>query len=344
MTKIKSFSYSSYQEFLAIREKLRGTGQRDVFRLGASDIGLVLGLNEWRSTIATFYEHCEHIPSRFQQTLDTQRGYIQEAVAYEHYWKYMDPSNPDPEAYLKNYWGDRKTYRTASKSNTIYLNEDHNWVFASPDYEIHENSYKKGRGELEIKCPRGFVANKYEVGVPAEYVAQVQFQLFVGGFDYAELLSLEDATTPNLFFFELMPENKERMLDLTHEYVKSVLAGKKIVYSNMNGLEKEQALAELSPEETNYPKYNEFLKWHHKIENAKEEVDGTEEQLQIVCEYLREKEHEKEIERLECEIREFFSSNVGRINFGKDIGAVGYRQKLSVPKSILKNVEAYEQG
>lgn len=338
-TKIQTFSYSSYSEFLSIREKLKGIGQRDVFRLGASDIGLILGLNEWRSTIAAFYEHCEYVPNRFQPTLDTHRGHVLEAVAYEQYWKYMDPESPDTDTYLKNFYGEKKVFRTARKSNTIYLNPAHDHVFASPDYEFVTDDGLPG--VLEIKCPRGFVAQKYEAGLPAEYVAQVQFQLFVGGFQVAEVLSLEDATVPNLFFFELIKESKERMLETTYEYVQKVLAGKKISYSKMNVSEKEQAMAELAPEETNHPKYSEFLKEWHKPENAKTEADGSEEQLDIVCDYLRAKEWEGTAIMLENQIREWFTGGIGVINFGKHIGRISWRSKISVPKSILKNVEAY---
>jgi hypothetical protein len=340
-TNIQRFSYSSYEEFLKIRHKLSGKGQPDVFRLGASDIGMVLGLNEFRSTIASFYEHCDYVPNRFQPTLDTHRGQIQEPVAYEFYWKYIDPANPDPEAYLANWYGPKKVYRTATKSNTIYLNEAYPHVFCSPDYEIDKNEHKEGNGVLEIKCPRAFVSSKYEAGISAEYVAQVQFQMFVGDFDYAEILSLEDATNPNLFFFDLIKESKERMLQTTREYQERVLAGKRIVYSNLSDQEKEQQLMDLAPDESNDGKYSEFLKFWHRAENHKEDVPGTEEQLDIVCDYLREKEHEAAALKLENQIREFFSGGVGRIDFGKDIGAISYRSKINIPKSILKNVEAY---
>jgi hypothetical protein len=339
MTKIITFPYSSYAEFQAIREKLRGTGQRDVFRLGASDIGLILGLNEWRSTIAAFYEHCEYVPNRFEPTLDTHRGHVLEPIAYEQYWKYMDPENPDPGTYLKNFYGPKKVFRTARKSNTIYLNPEHDHVFASPDYEFVNDDGLAG--VLEIKFPRGFVAQKYEAGIPAEYVAQVQFQLFVGGFSVAEILVMEDATTPNLFFFELIKESKERMLETTHEYVQKVLAGKKISYSNMSDIEKEQAIGELAPEESNHPKYSEFLKEWHKPENAKLEKDGTDEQLDIVCDYLRAKEWEGAAVKLENQIREWFSGGIGVINFGKHIGRISWRSKISIPRTILKNAEAY---
>jgi len=335
MTKVQKYKYKSYEEFQAIRHHLKGTGQPDYFRLGASDIGTVLGLNEFKSTIAFFYECCDWVPSRFEPTLDTHRGHVLEHIAYERYWKYMDPSDPSPDTYLKNFYGPKKIFRRARKSNTIYVSPEYDWLFVSPDYQFTD---KRRRGVLEIKFPRGFNANRYADGVSAEHVAQVQFQMYVGGFQLGELLSMDDATYPKLFTWEPIKEKKDELIEITRQYAINVLKGKQIVYSDMDQFEKEQALAELAPDETNDMKYCEFLKEHHKPENAKAVVEGTEEQLQIVCDYLRLKEYEPQILKKENEIREFFTGGIGQIQF-PGLGKISWQQKLSVPKSILKKYE-----
>ncbi len=102
----------------------------------------------------------------------------------------------------------RKEYETifgveVKTAGFIMRDEDdkyHNWIGISPDGLLPED------GILEIKCPlmrthfEYIEANK----LPSEYRYQVQGQLFVGGFQYADFMSYVEGMKP--FIFRVFPD------------------------------------------------------------------------------------------------------------------------------------------
>jgi predicted phage-related endonuclease len=333
---ISKYPYSGHSEFLQKREELSGKGQKDLFRLGASEIGAVLGLSDWKSPTVFFYEACEFVPKPKIMTLDMHRGIIQEPIIYSEYWRFINPNDPSSDSYLQNYHGERKIYRTATKSDAIYINQDYPWLFASPDYNVDDD-----KGLLDCKSNKKFIADKYESGISQEYVVQGQDQLICTGRSYVDFLCVLDATEPRLFTFERNQDLIDYILSDTKKFVDLVLEGKKIVYSDLSYEEKEIELAIIAPEDEGTLSYHKFLKDKHKPENALLEVDGSQEQLDIVVQFLTMKEQfEKPLLKLDNNIREMFPSGVGTINFGEDVGKISWKEKLNVPKGILKKINA----
>lgn len=344
--KLTRHKYRNYTEFLALRRKLQGVGDKNTFRLGASDVAKVyssgdkIGLDEYTSPTVFFYECCDFYSKPIVPNLDMHRGKVQEQLIYKEYWRYFNPLDPTPDAYLDNYHGDKKVFRKAQKCGYILTNELYPWLFISMDYKIQKSKYSPA-GPLELKSTSWRANQKYEADISPSYVIQNHAQMMVSNSEYGELFDVENATTPKLYSFTRSETIEKNIIESTKDFVDRVLKGKKIVHSNMPALEKEQALAEIAPPDDGSPLYTEFLKERHKPENAKVTITGTDEQLEIAVEYLRlgseiktltQKKDEKE-----NKIREFFrDTNIGTIEF--PVGKINWFEKLSVQPKILENV------
>jgi predicted phage-related endonuclease len=341
MPKLQKFKYRTRPEFLALRKKIQGVGDVNTYRVGASEIGTLMGVNEYKSARILFYEATEYVTVADLKKPETHRGSVQENFIYQNYWRYLNPEDPSDEAYLDNWYGAKKVYRTAKKSNAIYVNEKYPQLFVSPDYEMPKSKYNK-RGVLEIKSPTWRSVEKFESGVPTSYVAQVFMQMLVTGVSYGEIMQLLDSTYNQLFVFSEIPEGiKDAIIEKSLDFQRRVLEGKKIVYNNkLSSIEKEQMLAELAPDDDQPLLFKEFIMERHRPENALATVEGDGEQLQTVISYLLAKEEIKKLTtdntKLENEIREYFKSGIGYIDFGGSAGKISYVDKLNVPARILK--------
>jgi len=340
--------FKNHSDFLALRRKMTGAGQKDVFRLGASDIASVynngeqIGLNEWVSPTRFFYESCEYVKKEPYNSLEMLRGHIQESIIKSEYWVYINPDwdeNEMKNLYLDNYYGEKKVYRKAVKANQIIENKDYPWLFITPDYHISKNELTSS-GPLELKSPSSRTCDKYESGVATQYLIQLQGQMLLWQKEYGELFQVVDATWPGLFKFNKNEKIQEQIVLSTKDFVDRVLKGKKIVYSRRSATYKEQALGELAPPDDGHPLYTKFLKERHRPENTKLSLEGDDNQLENVLKLLKVKEKQERLDRskvkLENKVREYFSPGVGEINF-PGLGSVKWIEKFVVDKKILKN-------
>lgn len=347
---IKKYPYKSHKEFLELRRHLQGRDTNDQYRIGGSNIATIysngdkIGANEYASPTVFFFSECGFHVREDIQSLPMSRGNVQEPVIFENYWKLTDPEHPVPEAWLNNFHGEKIEYRTAKKANAIYVNDKYPWIAVSPDYIFPMSKYNP-RGVLELKSPTSRAIEKWEAGTPVAYVVQTYAQMLVLGLGYGELFQVVDATEPQLFQFHENKGIEKNIIDSSKDFVERVLAGKKIVYGIGTELQKEQALAKLAPVDDGSPFYTQFLKERHKPENAKATVPGTGEQLELVLKYLRQKAKigvaDRSLLRKENIIRGWFSGGIGSIDFG-DLGKIGWVDKLSVNKNILKKYNLNE--
>lgn len=339
-TKIQKFKYNSYKEFLVIRELLSGKGTPRTWRCGASSVAAILNQSQYKDSFQFFYEACDYWSAPHMLRPETHRGQVQETMIYNEYWKYINPDDPSFESYVNNWHGEKKVYRKAVNEKHIYFNPKYPFSYASPDFSILKNPYSKN-GALELKSPTSRAIEKYEAGIPREYEIQIQQQMMIMNKKYGEVFMLRDSTYPELFCYEPDKILQEQIESETHDFHSLVMAGKEIVYSNMSFEEKEQALGEIAPEPTGLEGTTAFLKEHHKPENAKVSVDGTDEQLQTVLDYLVAKKEIKDLGevnlQLENKIRSWFTGLIGVISFGPGID-ISYKTKLNIPMRILDKI------
>jgi YqaJ-like viral recombinase domain len=338
--RIQKHKYKDRKTFLALRAKIQGQGDPNVFRLGGSDIGCILGVDPYRSAKAYFYTACEYVQREDIKKPEMHRGVLLEGVNYKEYWRYINPKDPSDEAYLDNWYGPKKIYRSAKKSNQICVNEKYPFLMVSPDYEFPKSKYNQ-RGILELKSGTWRAAEKFEAGISTSYIAQTYMQMLVMGVTYGELLNIEDATTIKLFTFSEIPDGiKNAIIEKSKIFHDKVLEGKKIVYNrNLSALEKEQMLDAISPEDDQPDLFKEFIKKKHWPENATQTVLGDGDQLQTVITYLLSKEEIKKLTdentKNENIIRGWFKAGIGTIDFGGPDKCISYKDKLNVPKRLL---------
>lgn len=345
---IKKYPYKTRAEFLKARRLLQGVGQRDIFRLGASEVGNIyniegsdkVGLNEYCSPTVFFYNSCELFPYSPTPTLEMIRGSIQESVIYNKYWKYFNPENPTADAFIDNYYGDQKVYRKAIKSNGIVINDKYPNLFASLDYRIVKNNTSLS-GPLELKSLSWRVCEKYAAGIPTANVVQIHNQIMIMEDEYGELFNVLDATTPQLYQFGRSENIEQNIHRSTKDFIERVLAAKKIVYSRKSQLRKEQEVGKLAPVDDGHSLYTEFLKERHKPENTKLIASGTPEQFKVVVEYLklkkRLKANSKNLLQKENEIRSWYTKGIGGFEW-PDFGQITWKEKFNCDIKLLRNI------
>lgn len=172
----KDITGISHEDFLKLR-----TG------LGGSDAGSILGLSEYVSRYelwgikAGLYE-----PQKFE-TSSTFFGRFFEnhIVDLYQYW------GGDFDSLSSNFSTGTKVIEVEDK---IYHYSDDEYPFlqCSPDRIVLKHPKYKGQGILEVKTIAGFVANKYEAGLPPVYYAQMQHNMMITGLEWGDFVILKD--------------------------------------------------------------------------------------------------------------------------------------------------------
>lgn len=333
----------TYSEWQDLRNHIAGMGDKNTVRFGGSEIGTILGKNPYQTNTEFFYIACEHVNMPRPPKLILMRGHVQEDVIAKHYFKYWDPENPDHETFLNNWYGEKKIFRNIRSINSIILNDRFPQLFANIDYQLFKSRHNP-TGVLECKSPTKRAMDVWEAGIAPSYVLQPHAYMMVTGYKYAEVFCVTDATYPEAFPFRPNEKIWAGINSDTLEFQRRVLEGKKITYDKTLELyEKEQYLSDIAPEPLGEKSYTQFLKEQHRPENAKSEIDGTDERLATVLEYIQQREDvkvlDKEKERLEQVIREWFIGDIGYISFG-ELGKISWKTKFNVPKSILKKYQS----
>jgi putative phage-type endonuclease len=149
-------------------------------KLGSSEIGTILGYNDWASPHELFLIKTGLRPQSKKDNYRMARGRDSEDYL-SNFWRYWDGSE---DTMVKNK-SEGKVIRECYAHEGYLINPKFPWLSVEPDrYFYHEDQLCP----LEIKTINGFHKKKYESGIPTSYVFQVQSQMMVLDCDYAELL------------------------------------------------------------------------------------------------------------------------------------------------------------
>lgn len=150
-------------------------------KIGGSDAGAVLGIDDYRSAAHVFYD-CLGL-GYFPRQLNEIMLHGKELEAYvAKMWTYHDG-----EGVVSNYEAGNPVNRFRV-CNDIIENPKYRSLFANIDYEIRQH-HRLGKlpGVLEIKTISAEVSDKYELGFPPKYLAQVQLYLLITELSWGEL-------------------------------------------------------------------------------------------------------------------------------------------------------------
>jgi len=157
--------------------------------VGSSDIGAILGLSKYKTSYEVFADKRGLIPP-FEGNNATKWGLILEPAMHQLFLE------AHPEC-------------TVKMDNKIRVHKKYPWAMANLDRVI-KSTARKGVGILELKTTTSYVQNTWENGIPLEYWAQVQWQLFVTGYTWAILFVgiLDQRDT-----YELVVERDEAFIE-----------------------------------------------------------------------------------------------------------------------------------
>ncbi len=324
---ISSTKEMSEQDWLRFRK--RG--------LGASEVGKVMGLSEYGSSVEVFYEKIgEGLDYRLENIAMFMGKYDEDKVA--DLWTYWEGTE---ESMIRNYRAGRRA-RTMRRINAYVQNPKWPWLFVSLDRIMNASTSERGEeGALELKTINGWNADKWISGIPPEYIAQHQTQIGVCEMTHGELAILKDGRNFEVFPFDFMPNIFENIVDTTHDFWQRVEKARSILTRryeaeksfNMRAVEELTAeLHEIEPEPDASRGFEQFLKEKYTTGTAGER-EGNILELEAAQEHKRLKEQVKEIEVSIREKENYLKNQMKEtecLNFGKD-GRLNWRNnKLGI--------------
>jgi putative phage-type endonuclease len=183
---------------------------RRIKGIGASDIGRILGLNDYEggSCIEIFQEKIGLRPAFREGNKFTFWGHKQEQLIADA-WKFYDGTE---DGYIKNEAEDKKQ-RDCRNVSGFFSNAKYPHLFTNLDRMINKGGFRLDDGSilsdnaiLEVKTASFNVAKKWEGGIDPAYVMQVQQQMMIMGLEYAEIALLElDRRNLKVFPMALSP-------------------------------------------------------------------------------------------------------------------------------------------
>lgn len=189
--------------------------------IGGSEIGTILGLDEYDTRMRLFAEKVGLIERRKDDNEFMFWGREHEDKIAE-IWKYWDGTRMD---YINNYT-QKKLIRKCRNINGYVVNPNYPWLFGSLDRVINkEGGINMITGEplqtecvLETKTLSYWVARKWESGIPISYLAQIHLYMLILECDYAEIAILLDG---NKFIVETIERNEalcDRIISMSKSF------------------------------------------------------------------------------------------------------------------------------
>jgi len=309
--------------------------------LGGSDVGAVLGLDDYKSSLELYHQKIGLVPLRDLPNVPKFMGLQLEDLIFKlwGYWEGTQASVIENEA--------RKRVVGRCRRVRAYVrNPRYPWLFISLDRLIQKRG-GRGEGNLEGKTISRAEANKWEGGVPPAQIAQVNAQMLVPELEYTELAQLQDGRWFDVLPLEPSPDLQAAIADRTHDFWQKVLAGRKLVNRryeyerryDQRGVDGCQAeIDQLAPEPDGTLAYAAYLTERYKQGQERGALLGTPELLEDALRHLSLKRQVKTIEeevRL-CESRlKAYMGTVQCVDFGQN-GKV-YWNETSDGKRIFTN-------
>ncbi len=222
----------NYQEWLDFRNN----------GIGASEVGTIMGLNPWKSSIELYYQKLGMIPQKLEENMAMFMGNLLEdhvASMWEH-WE------NDSTGMISNYRAGR-THRRALKVPGYLVNSDFPNLFFSPDRLMLPSDHSKRgvfykhfvnleavQGVLEIKTISGWAAKQWDGGIPPSYVVQIMTYMLGLGLSYGELASLQDGRDLSILPITFSDEIAEEIIIKTDEFWDRVLKGREALANGGN--------------------------------------------------------------------------------------------------------------
>lgn len=311
--------------------------------IGASEVGTILGLSQYTSSMELFYEKIGEGIEYKTENIAMFMGKEKEAFV-ANLWQYWEGTE---ESMIQNYRQGKKI-RRMQRVNAYIQNPKYPWLFVSLDRKI--NRGKNGEeGALEIKTIGGYEADKWVGGIPPSHIVQVQTQCLVCEFNFGELAVLRDGRNFDVYPFDYMPGIGEEIVEKTKDFWYRVENARRVLTQrfeaqksfNMKAVEElTEELHTYEPEPDGSEAYERFIKDKFK-ETRSGEREGTIIELEAAKEHKRLKEQIKELEPKLREKENYLKNQIrdmSTLNFGKE-GLVSWRTDVNGSRRFVNKVK-----
>lgn len=262
-------------------------------KVGGSDAGTLLGLNEYTSPVILYYKALDIYPDKFKENELTFHGkHLEKYVA--DMWQYFDGTE---DGLLKNFANSNKLKRYI-KPNAIFENSKYPFLFANLDGVINLHPvYGKKKGVLEVKTISGYASDRYVGEIPPSYLAQLQHYMIVTGYKYGEIVYLRDGRKLGVQTFEAHRGIQDNILTVSERHYLRVREALKELDNNRFAPEEEKLAiaAQFEPEADGSSSYLDYLNERHKSKPNPNAIQGTAEHLKWAEQYIRYRDFEKEV-------------------------------------------------
>lgn len=309
--------------------------------IGGSEVGSVLGLNDYKSSLELYYQKIGEIPKFDTENIFMFMGREQEDLIAK-CWQFWDG---DENGMIRNF-RENKIIRKCQRVNAYVRNPDYPWLFVSLDRKINKHD-GKGEGTLELKTISGYEADKWTSGLPPAYVIQVQTQMLVCGFTYGEMCILQDGRRFDVLPFERSENIVNHIITKTKDFWDRVEKGRRLVnekYATVNQFNQQRIdelnheIDMLAPEPDGTLVYADFLKERFNRPSSAERK-GTAEELAAAMAQREAADRIKELTELKLLNENYLKKSMGDdcqlLDFEKD-GKV-YWSKASNGNRIFRN-------
>lgn len=296
-------------EWLALREN----------GIGGSEIGGVLGQSDYMDPIKVYLSKIGEAES-FKGNRFTRMGKIMEDMIAKLYCYWEDGG--DADTMLINH-EEGKKFRRVEKVNGYVLHEDYPWLYSSLDRKVVGDP--RGIGIVETKNTTSTEKNRYTHGFNPSFFCQIQQQLLTSGVDFCDVAIMFDG---NNFDVKPVGEDKEvqqLIIEESKVFWGKVLKARAIKQAfgitsyyglNMDFIPEEKRqgvymLMQLEPELTGTESEYKFLQTLVKPTPEYTEMPGTEEQLNLVKQYLSYGDNETAAKKAKVAVKEKLVLSLG---------------------------------
>lgn len=292
--------------------------------LGASEVGTVLGLDDYKSSLELYYQKIGATPSFDIDTMAKFMG-IQHEDLIALLWSFWER---DEETMIRNF-KEGKIVRRCQRVNAYVTNPDFPWLFVSLDRKINKTEIR-GEGTLELKTISGYEADKWESNLPPKYIAQVNAQMLVCEFQFGEMAILQDGRKLSVLPFERSEIIQNHIIQKTQDFWARVIAGRKLVnekylptnqYNQRRLDELNHEIDKLAPEPDGTLVYADYLKQRFGRPSSAER-QGTAEELAIARHQQAAAQSLKEWQEVkvlaENKLKSIMGDRVQMLDFGRE--------------------------
>ncbi len=298
----------SKETWVSVRNSLTG--------IGGSEIGCLVGMNKYKSSVRLFYEKVGLWKSNVKDNIRMFMGrYLEDAIV--DLWQYHDGTEL---GMIANQEAGRRI-KECKIRHAMIVNPDVPWLFANLDGEITKHPDFDGCGILECKHQSSYAVDQWAGKVAPSYLWQMDQYMLVTNSDYAELARWVDGIPEAPIVFKRSSLQDEIILEKSYIFMQNVKEGLERIANLPDAKRDEliQAVMELEPPPDGTEDYVKFLSEKHKYSLTLREEQAPDPIIDYAYEWIRMRDQMKELKAKKNYTEGLIKSEMANRRIGKYI-------------------------